>query len=118
MAKHARKVMEANGVEDVVTVIQGAVEEIELPVEEDNLEAEDPEHPDRVVDIFISEWMGYFLLRESMLDSLLRARDKFLKLKTGLMFPSHTTMYLAPVEDDEEVVKLAVIAIAATRGAC
>jgi len=102
MAKHARKVMEANGVEDVVTVIQGAVEEIELPVEEDNLEAEDPEHPDRVVDIFISEWMGYFLLRESMLDSLLRARDKFLKLKTGLMFPSHTTMYLAPVEDDEE----------------
>ena len=102
MAKHARQVMEANGVEDVVTVIQGAVEEIDLPIEEDNLEAEDPEHPDRVVDIFISEWMGYFLLRESMLDSLLRARDKFLKLKTGLMFPSHTTMYLAPVEDDEE----------------
>ena len=64
MAKHARKVMEANGVEDVVTVIQGAVEEIDLPIEEDNLEAEDPEHPDRVVDIFISEWMGYFLLRE------------------------------------------------------
>jgi len=35
-------------------------------------------------------------------DSLLRAREKFLKPATGLMFPSHTTMYFAPVEDDEE----------------
>ena len=37
MAKHARQVMEANGVQDVVTVIQGAVEEIKLPIEEDGL---------------------------------------------------------------------------------
>lgn len=102
MAKHARQVMEDNGVSDVVTVIQGAVEEIVLPIEEDNLETDDPEHPNRVVDIFISEWMGYFLLRESMMDSLVRAREKFLKPATGLMFPSHTTMYLAPVQDDEE----------------
>ena len=28
------------------------------------------------VDVIISEWMGYFLLRESMLDSVLLARDK------------------------------------------
>ena len=63
MAKYAERVMEANGVSDVVTVIQGAVEEIELPLEADNLEPDDPEHPERVVDIFISEWMGYFLLR-------------------------------------------------------
>eukprot|EP00934_Nitzschia_sp_Nitz4_P008668 Nitzschia sp. Nitz4//scaffold192_size41448//18721//20073//NITZ4_007485-RA/size41448-snap-gene-0.46-mRNA-1//1//CDS//3329540236//8658//frame0 len=102
MAHHARKVMEANGVDHIVTVIQGAVEEIKLPIEEDSLECDDPEHPDRVVDIFISEWMGYFLLRESMMDSVIRARDKFLKPATGLMFPSHTTMYVAPVEDDEE----------------
>lgn len=102
MAKHARQVMKANGVEDIVTVIQGAVEEIVLPIEEDGLECDDPEHPERVVDIFISEWMGYFLLRESMLDSLIRARDKFMKPATGLMFPSHTTMYVAPVQDEEE----------------
>lgn len=102
MAKHAKQVMKANGVEDTVTVIQGAVEEIKLPIEEDGLETDDPEHPERVVDIFISEWMGYFLLRESMLDSLIRARDKFLKPATGLMFPSHTTMYIAPVQDEEE----------------
>jgi protein arginine N-methyltransferase 1 len=102
MAKHARQVMKANGVDDIVTVIQGAVEEIKLPIEEDGLEPDDPEHPERVVDIVISEWMGYFLLRESMLDSLIRARDKYLKPTTGLMFPSHCTMYVAPVQDEEE----------------
>jgi hypothetical protein len=30
------------------------------------------------VDIIISEWMGYFLLFEGMLDSVLFARDKYL----------------------------------------
>jgi protein arginine N-methyltransferase 1 len=102
MAKHARQVMKANGVDHIVTVIQGAVEEIKLPIAADNLEPDDAQHPERVVDIFISEWMGYFLLRESMMDSLLRAREKFLKPATGLMFPSHCTMYVAPVQDEEE----------------
>ena len=40
------------------------MEEVELPVKE--------------VDIIISEWMGYFLLYESMLETVLFARDKFL----------------------------------------
>ena len=56
----------------------------------------------QVVDIMISEWMGYFLLRESMLDSLVRARDKFLKPQHGIMMPSHATMLLAPIIDEEE----------------
>jgi len=102
MAKHAEKVMVANGVGDIVTVIKGAVEEIELPMEDDSLIPNDGDSPTQVVDIIISEWMGYFLLRESMLDSLVRARDKFLKPKTGLMLPSHTTMYFAPVTDEDE----------------
>lgn len=104
MANHARSVMEANGIADVVTVIQGAVEDIELPYEKDDLTPEDADSDSKhqVVDIIISEWMGYFLLRESMLDSLIRARDKFLKPKTGLMFPSHTTMFLAPIHDEDE----------------
>jgi protein arginine N-methyltransferase 1 len=45
-------------------VLKGKMEEIVLPVEK--------------VDIIISEWMGYFLLYESMLDSVLWARDKYL----------------------------------------
>lgn len=103
MAKHARSVMEANGVADIVQVIQGAVEDVELPIDDDNLATEDDESDtNQVVDIIISEWMGYFLLRESMLDSLILARDKFLKPKSGLMFPSHTTMYIAPIYDEDE----------------
>jgi len=103
MAKHAKTVMEANGVDNVVTVIQGAVEDVELPMEEDQLDWEETDDGKKlVVDIIISEWMGYFLLRESMLDSIVRARDKFLKRKTGLMFPSHCSMYIAPVNDEQE----------------
>lgn len=48
----------------VITLIKGKIEEIELPVEK--------------VDIIISEWMGYCLLYESMLDTVLFARDKWL----------------------------------------
>lgn len=96
MAKYARTVMAANGVDNVVSVIQGAVEDIELPIEEDGL------NPDGPIDIIVSEWMGYMLLRESMMDSLIRARDKFLIKKAGLMFPSHCSMYIAPVRDEDE----------------
>ena len=117
MAKHAQKVMEANNVSDVVTVIQAAVETVELPIEQDQLELQlddnndddnndnnndDKNNKQRCVDIIISEWMGYFLLRESMLDSLIRARNRFLKQKTGIMLPSHVEMYIAPIVDEEE----------------
>jgi protein arginine N-methyltransferase 1 len=98
MAKYAKKVMKANQVDHIVTVLQCAVEDVELPIEQDELTVEEDL---RCVDIIVSEWMGYFLLRESMLDSIIRARDKFLK-SDGLMFPSHTTMYIAPVTDEDE----------------
>ena len=63
---------------DVIEVIQGMVESITLPEK---------------VDIIISEWMGYFLLRESMLDSVILARDRFLK-PGGALYPSHARMFL------------------------
>ncbi len=62
----------------MVEVIQGMVESITLPEK---------------VDIIISEWMGYFLLRESMLDSVILARDRFLK-PGGALYPSHARMFL------------------------
>ena len=52
------------------------------------------------VDIIISEWMGYFLLRESMLDSLVRARDRWL-VPGGLMFPSRCTMMWGVISDEQ-----------------
>ncbi|OEH76231.1 hypothetical protein cyc_08038 [Cyclospora cayetanensis] len=39
------------------------------------------------VDIIVSEWMGFFLLHEGMLQSLLFARDMFLKPQSGLLLP-------------------------------
>lgn len=81
MANHARAMVAANGVGDKVEVIQGLMENLELPEK---------------VDIIISEWMGLFLLRESMLDSVLVARDKFMK-PGGSMYPSHARMWVGAV---------------------
>ncbi|KAI5478855.1 protein arginine N-methyltransferase 1 [Pseudohyphozyma bogoriensis] len=82
----AQKIVEANGFSDTITLIKGKMEEVVLPVDK--------------VDIIISEWMGYFLLYESMLDSVLYARDKYL-VPGGLMFPDEATMFLAGIEDQD-----------------
>ena len=107
MANHAKNVVKANGVDDVVKVIQGAVEDVQLPDEDwslfctDDDTKEECENDQHAVDIIISEWMGYFLLRESMLDSVIYARDKYLKKSTGLMFPSHATMLISPIASEK-----------------
>ena len=44
--------------------------------------------------------MGYFLLYESMLDTVLLARDKYLK-PDGLIFPDIATLYIAAIEDSD-----------------
>ena len=52
------------------------------------------------VDIIISEWMGYMLLYESMLDTVLFARDKWLA-PDGIMLPDRATLHLVAIEDGE-----------------
>lgn len=47
------------------------------------------------VDVIVSEWMGFYLLHEGMLDSVLYARDNFLK-ENGEIFPESATIYIAP----------------------
>jgi protein arginine N-methyltransferase 1 len=44
--------------------------------------------------------MGYFLLYESMLDTVLYARDKYLE-KDGLIFPDKAIIYFAGIEDGD-----------------
>ncbi|KAG6081946.1 type I protein arginine N-methyltransferase Rmt1 [Claviceps sp. LM78 group G4] len=82
----AREIVKVNGLSDKITLIQGKMEEIELPFPK--------------VDIIISEWMGYFLLYESMLDTVLYARDKYLE-KDGLIFPDKATIFFAGIEDGD-----------------
>ena len=103
----AVKIIEANGFKDsmsspvthapflgyplffcalAITLVKGKLEDTELPIKQ--------------FDIIISEWMGYFLLYESMLDTVLEARDRYLK-PGGLIFPDHATLYVAAIEDQE-----------------
>ncbi|CAE7097105.1 unnamed protein product [Rhizoctonia solani] len=82
----AQKIIEANGFKDTITLVKGKLEESELPFKQ--------------FDIIVSEWMGYFLLYESMLDTVLLARDKYLA-PDGLLFPDTATIYLAAIEDQD-----------------
>lgn len=84
----ARTIVETNGFAEKITLIKGKVEEIELP---EGVEK---------VDIIISEWMGYFLLYESMLDTVLYARDKWLAPGGG-MFPDKASLFIAALEDHD-----------------
>lgn len=96
IAFKAERNVKANGLSDVVKVIKGKIEDIQLPEK---------------VDIVISEWMvrplsplsylprltraqGYFLLYESMLDSVLVARERFLR-PGGLMAPSQCSIVMS-----------------------
>ena len=82
--------MKENGLEDRITIFKGKMEEIKLPVEK--------------VDIIISEWMGYFLLYEAMLDTVLYARDKYL-VPDGLILPDKVNLNMAAIQDQKYKAK-------------
>ena len=82
----AREVVLENRLEQVVTIVRGRVEEVELP------------EGITQVDIIISEWMGCCLYYENMLDSVIFARNKWLA-RGGLMFPDLCTLYICGVEN-------------------
>lgn len=84
----AREITYENGFGDVIKCMRGKIEEVTLPVKQ--------------VDIIVSEWMGYCLLFEAMLDSVLWARDRYL-VPDGLMVPSHSTLRIAPFSDPDLV---------------
>lgn len=81
---YAREIVKKNGFGDRIVILKGKMEEVELPVEK--------------VDIIVSEWMGYFLLYEAMLDTVLWARDKYL-VPGGVILPDKCTMHVAAIED-------------------
>lgn len=86
VADYAKDIVARNNLSDKITIIKSKVEDAVLPVEK--------------VDIIISEWMGYFLLYESMLDCVLYARDKWLN-KDGYMLPDRASISLSSLEDSD-----------------
>uniref|UniRef100_A0A3P8VNL8 Protein arginine N-methyltransferase 2 n=1 Tax=Cynoglossus semilaevis TaxID=244447 RepID=A0A3P8VNL8_CYNSE len=84
MAEYTKKLVKQNNCEEVVSVLQGRAEEIELPGQ---------------VDVLVSEWMGNCLLFEFMVESVLLARDRWLK-EGGVMWPSSAALTLVPCQAD------------------
>ncbi|XP_062389653.1 protein arginine N-methyltransferase 2 [Sardina pilchardus] len=82
MAEYTERLVKANGCEGIVTVLQGRMEELTLPER---------------VDVLVSEWMGNCLLFEFMLESVLHARDRWLK-EGGMMWPSLASITMVPCE--------------------
>ncbi|XP_035808403.1 protein arginine N-methyltransferase 8-B isoform X1 [Amphiprion ocellaris] len=85
ISEYSERIIKSNHLDSVITIFRGKVEEVELPVEK--------------VDIIISEWMGYCLFYESMLNTVIFARDKWLQKPGGLMFPDRASLYVVAIED-------------------
>ena len=79
----AQELAAANGVAEIVRVIQGDVTDVELPER---------------VDVIVSEWLGGFGIDEGMLVPVVVARDRWLK-PGGVMIPRSVTAWAALVHD-------------------
>eukprot|EP01088_Endostelium_zonatum_P009716 TRINITY_DN23023_c0_g1_i1.p1 TRINITY_DN23023_c0_g1~~TRINITY_DN23023_c0_g1_i1.p1 ORF type:complete len:375 (-),score=84.60 TRINITY_DN23023_c0_g1_i1:80-1204(-) len=85
IAENAELIIARNNLSDRITVLHGKMEEVYIPEK---------------VDIIISEWMGSFLLFESMLEAVLFARDYYLK-PNGVILPASARVFLVPVNMDK-----------------
>lgn len=77
ISDYSEKIIKANHLDNIITIFKGKVEEVELPVDK--------------VDIIISEWMGYCLFYESMLNTVIFARDKWLVNRLRDPFPHNSS---------------------------
>lgn len=83
IAKYAEQIVAKNGFADRIQLLNTAAEDISLPEQ---------------VDVIVSEWMGYCLLYESMLPSVIAARDKYMR-PGGTMWPNRARMFITGLED-------------------
>jgi protein arginine N-methyltransferase 6 len=91
IADLSRMIIEQNGLQDMITVINKPVEEVDIS---------DWKHPNEKAGVIISEWMGFYLVHEAMLDSVLWARD-FLCDPNPLIMPSSCRIWAAIVSNDK-----------------
>jgi type I protein arginine methyltransferase len=81
---NAMAIIRENKMEEKIKLIRGRIEDVTLS--------------DPTVDVLVSEWMGYFLLFEGMLDSVIHARNKYLA-PDGLMLPNACSIQIMAVSD-------------------
>eukprot|EP00088_Acartia_fossae_P056829 TRINITY_DN6622_c0_g1_i2.p1 TRINITY_DN6622_c0_g1~~TRINITY_DN6622_c0_g1_i2.p1 ORF type:complete len:588 (-),score=142.04 TRINITY_DN6622_c0_g1_i2:598-2361(-) len=87
----AMDIVRENKLTEKVELVKGRLEETKLPVEKFNY--------------IISEWMGYFLLYEGMLDSVIAARDKLLA-EGGMILPNRCTISMVALSDPARYSRL------------
>ncbi|XP_075212327.1 arginine methyltransferase 3 [Lycorma delicatula] len=75
-------IIRENGLDQRINVIKGRLEDTIFPKDCDKF------------DVIVSEWMGYFLLFEGMLDSVIYARDHHLA-PGGLLLPNRCSVSIA-----------------------
>ncbi len=83
VAQCARQIISDNGLSDRITVLQGEMEDLELPEK---------------VDVIVSEWLGGYGVDENLLPIVIQARDRWLK-PGGIMIPGTTTSWMVPAYD-------------------
>jgi predicted RNA methylase len=76
----AKEIARANGLADRIVILEGRIEEVELPEQ---------------VDLIISVFTGNLLYSEDLLPSLFHARDRYLK-PGGHLVPDFAELLLAP----------------------
>ncbi|CAF0869780.1 unnamed protein product [Adineta ricciae] len=86
VVEYAKKIIRANRYDKVIKIVKGKIEDIELP------------EGIQKVDVIIAEWMGYSLFYDSMIQSVIYARDKYLK-PGGVILPDRATVYITGIED-------------------
>lgn len=79
----AMDIVKRNNFENII-LVKGRIEDTELPIDK--------------FDIIVSEWMGYFLLFEGMLDSVIYARNRHLK-EGGILLPNRCNISLVGYSD-------------------
>ena len=79
----SKQIIKKNNLSSVIQIVEGKMEEVQL---------------DTKFDVIISEWMGYALLFECMLDSVISARENHLK-PGGLMVPNRASLFLSAVSN-------------------
>ncbi|KAF5302348.1 hypothetical protein FQA39_LY10387 [Lamprigera yunnana] len=80
----AMDIIRKNNFQDIIHLIRGRIEDTPLPVDK--------------VDVIISEWMGYFLLFEGMLDSFIHSRDNHLSM-SGIILPNRCNLTIIGISD-------------------
>ncbi|EFN61791.1 Protein arginine N-methyltransferase 3 [Camponotus floridanus] len=80
-----------NNLSDTITLQKGRLEDINIGIDK--------------VDAIISEWMGYFLLFEGMLDTVIYAREHYLK-PDGVILPNRCTISIMGSGDTKRYIDL------------